>query len=143
MARVIKGFFVLCLLVFAFKPFCYSQQPPYEKTSDKEWVFKEKTYDEVWSATVKALMQLKYQVTSSDKNGGIISATKQKGFFNRKQAQETMESFQIFVEKIEEGTKVSCQFTKKAGSLFQSDQSKSLLKKIAEDLYGKEGKKTP
>lgn len=113
---------------------------PYEKTSKNEWIFKEKSYDEVWSAAVKSLMQLKYQVASSDKEGGIISAQKAKGVLNRRVAQEQLENFQVLIEKTESDIKVSCQFTKKAGSMFQSDQSKYLLAKIAENLYGKPGK---
>ena len=142
MTRLIKLAVVWCLLLPTISSLALSQEDePYEKVSKSEWIFKQKTYDEVWSATVKALMQLKYQVASSDKEGGIISAQKGKSFLNRKVAQEQLENFQVLLEQGDAGIKVDCQFTKKAGSMFQSDQSKYLLAKVAENLYGKPEKK--
>jgi len=138
MSKLLKVVAVLCLIVPVLMSLCIAQDdPPYEKASKKEWIFKQKAYDEVWSATVKSLMQLKYQVVSSDKEGGIISAQKAKNFLNRNVAQEQLENFQVLIEKMDTGIKVGCQFTKRAGSMFESDRSKYLLAKIAENLYGK------
>lgn len=138
MNKLVKACVLLCLLIPVLGLFPNSQgELQYEKTSKNEWLFKQKTYDEVWSAAVKALMQLKYQVASSDKQGGIISAQKARSLLTRNADQGQLESFQIFVEQTDAGVKVGCQFTKKAGSMFQSDRSKYLLAKVADNLYGK------
>jgi len=142
MKRLFRLVAIFFLLIPVLRMLTYSQDElPYEKMSKSEWIFKQKTYDEVWSAAVKSLMQLKYQVDSSDKEGGIISARKGKNFLNRKVDQQQLENFQVLLEKAEVGIKANCEFTKKAGSMFQSDQSKYLLAKIAETLYGKTEKK--
>jgi hypothetical protein len=152
MPRIIKVIILASLFFFIFEPFLFSQQHfPFQKSSDKEWVFKEKTYDEVWSAVVKALMQVKYKIISSDKNGGLVSATKKKGLLDGEYSKDEMPSFDIYVEKIEANVeenieasiKVSCQSTKYSGQLFGGDKSKKLFEKIAEILYGKPEEKNP
>ena len=137
MFKISRFFIFLSLFGFLLNSFSYSQQLPFQKTNENEWVFKEKTFDEVWSAVTKALMQIKYTITSSDKNGGIISATKKKGLFDGGYSKDELPSFQIFIEKTDDGIKVNSQFTKYSGQLIGGDKSKDLFEKIAENLYGK------
>jgi hypothetical protein len=131
---------LLCLSLLMSETSFYSQHLPFQKTKDTEWVFEEKTYDEVWSAVVKALMQIKFGITSSDKEGGLISATKKRGVLDGSYSKEDLPSLSIFVEKIDAGIKVFCQSTKYAGQLVGGNYSKKLLPQIAENLYGKRPK---
>lgn len=68
----------------------------WKTTKDFEASF-EADYDAVWSATVKALMSLKYRIVSSDKNSGTISATKRRTIFD--DTGDEKASWDLFIEE--------------------------------------------
>jgi len=76
---------IICLSVLIFVTLAQAQFK-FEVTQEMkkkqaEITITGKTFDEVWKATTRTLMSLKFQIKESDKEGGTILALKRKGLF--------------------------------------------------------------
>jgi hypothetical protein len=71
------------------------------------------TYEQVWSATMKALLATKTRVQESDKEGGTITAFKQPSAGAQMLGtNKDGTNFALFLEKTESAVTVSCQIQK-------------------------------
>jgi hypothetical protein len=73
------------------------------------------TYDQVWSATIKALLASKSRVQESDKNGGTITAWKQPTTAEKMLGVMDGSNFALYIEKVESGITISCQISDNSG----------------------------
>ncbi len=76
------------------------------KKKEAEITITGKTFDEVWKATTRTLMQLKFQIKESDKEGGTILALKRKGLFY--EDGDILSSWSIMIESDEEEIILFC-----------------------------------
>jgi len=114
------------------KPFSWELKKVKKRTPQGDGLFTSKTYDEVWAATVKALMQSKYRVVHSDKDSGSISA-------DELQTKYPV-PLEIIIEKRENdiGVIVDAISDRPLLTLTYNSICKRLYQKIAVNLYGEE-----
>lgn len=120
-------------------------QKPYSYTFDKgvgTCVFTGVSLDQVWTATVKALMQGKDRVTSADKASGVISAECRPwdkpylmSFFFEEIVPDVRVNFTFFSSASQPG--LGGLVGKKSTQKFNENEEKDRFDKIAELLYGK------
>jgi len=76
---------IVCLLVLFFVVLAYAdftfEITQELKKKEAEITITGKTFDEVWKATTRTLMSLKFRIKESDKDSGSILAEKRKGMF--------------------------------------------------------------
>jgi len=65
-------------------------------------VFAKKTYDEVWGATLKALIALDYKATTSEKDAGIIKA-----LYNKTESVTTKEGYTTSLTRMAKYSKIA------------------------------------
>jgi len=114
------------------KPFSWELKKEKRSTPRGDGLFTSKTFDEVWAATLKALMQSKYRVVHSDKDSGSISA-------DELQTKYPV-PLEIIVEKRENdiGVIVNAISDRPLLTLTYNTICKNLYQKIAVNLYGEE-----
>jgi len=116
-------------------------------------VFAEKTYDQVWGATIKALIASNYKTTTLEKDAGLIEAVHIKSASTRdwEDILETGKAEESSITAMVEtqGDKVAVSFRWETGEKFTLRSAKSnrnrfcsaLYNKMAELLYGEVEKK--
>ncbi len=139
MKKVLGVFLILVLVSSAF-----AQVFTWKVARDFEGVF-DNSFQDVWSATVKALMQSKFQVKVADKDAGIISATKKTDIAAGLSGytQKDMPQWELFLESKEDGVHLSAQYSLASGQLNIGNNAKKqfnkLMSKIAENLKTNNG----
>jgi hypothetical protein len=124
---------VILFLLMLGVSFMQAQEEPlpfsYEvlKNKSADGIYSGKSYDEVWTAITKTLMELEYRITASDKDGGTILA------YDLDFKDNIVD---ILVDKRDEKIGIIC---KQNGEMFTATL-KSFYKKfyvgIAKKLYG-------
>ncbi len=100
------------------------------KKKEAEITITGKTFDEVWKATTRTLMSLKFQIKESDKEGGTILALKRKGIFH--EDGEILSSWSIMIESDEEEIILFCVYN--PGSNNPLSSGKKPFRKFREKL---------
>jgi len=92
--------------------------------------------DQVWNAVVKSLMQMKYRVTTSDRDGGIITATKKVGVMDglNGQGSDDMPQWDLVIQEQTDGVHLLCQHTLGKGQLNIGKTAQKRFKKLAEKI---------
>lgn len=105
MKKLIACFVILIFVVLAQAQFKFeiTQQMKKKKA---EITITGKTFDEVWKATTRTLMSLKFQIKESDKEGGTILAEKRKGLLY--ESGDVLSSWSIMIESDEEEIILFC-----------------------------------
>ena len=80
MKRIIAILSILTFVTLAHAQFTFEITQEMKK-KEAEITITGKTFDEVWKATTRTLMSLKFRIKESDKDGGSILAEKRKGMF--------------------------------------------------------------
>ncbi len=96
-----------------------------------------KTFNEVWKATTRTLMSLKFQIKESDKDSGVIFAPKRRTIaFD---AGETTSAWNIMIESDEGEIIVFCVYSSGAANPLSSGKKafKKFHKKLKERLNEK------
>jgi len=93
-----------------------------------------KTFGEVWKATTRTLMSLKFQIKESDKEGGTILALKRKGLFY--ESGDVLSSWSIMIESDEEEIILFCVYNPGSNNPLSSGKKafKKFHKKFKERL---------
>ena len=76
------------------------------KKKEAEITITGKTFDEVWKATTRTLMSLKFQIKESDKDSGTIFAQKRRGIFYEEG--DVSSAWNVMLESDEEQIIVFC-----------------------------------
>ena len=76
------------------------------KKKEAEITITGKTFDEVWKATTRTLMSLKFQIKESDKDSGTIFAQKRRGMFYEEG--DVSSAWNVMIESDEEKIIVFC-----------------------------------
>jgi len=76
------------------------------KKKEAEITITGKTFDEVWKATTRTLMSLKFQIKESDKDSGTIFAQKRRGMFYEEG--DVSSAWNVMIESDEEQIIVFC-----------------------------------
>ena len=140
----IKHLVALASLLFLLSGFVWSQaeQKSYSYKFDKDMgdcLFTGVSKDAVWSATLKALMLLKFQILSAEKESGTISAIKTPSGFQSTMGvgSKSMPELNLVFEERDDGIAVLS--TVIAGINWPSknrrDLEKKFYEKVAELLY--------
>jgi hypothetical protein len=113
----------------------------------QEFLFVEKTLDEVWNAALKTLLMNKYSTTEVDKAAYVITAKKRPGLGTQILSEGPAESFTVSLlfTQVEKGIEVTISCAVESDPLAANKkQIKKLISSMAEQLYGKdwEGKVT-
>ncbi len=125
---------IICLSVLIFVTLAQAQFK-FEVTQEMkkkqaEITITGKTFDEVWKATTRTLMSLKFQVKESDKDSGTIFAPKRRTIFY--EAGETTSAWNIMIESDEEEIVIFCVYN--VGSDDPFSKGKKAFKKFHKKL---------
>ncbi|GAH85691.1 unnamed protein product, partial [marine sediment metagenome] len=93
-----------------------------------------KTFDEVWKATTRTLISLKFQIKESDKDGGSIFAQKRPNIFY--EDGDVVTAWNIMIESDEEEIIVFCVYNVSSDNPFSKGKKafKKFHKKLKERL---------
>ena len=93
-----------------------------------------KSFDEVWKATTRALMSLKFQIKESDKDSGSILAEKRKGMFY--ETGDVQSAWSVMIEDADEEIILFCVYQPGSSNPFSSGAKpfKKFRKKLKERL---------
>ncbi|OEU64012.1 MAG: hypothetical protein BBJ57_06020 [Desulfobacterales bacterium PC51MH44] len=105
MKRLFVCLFILIFVMMAQAKFKFEVTQEMKK-KEAEITITGKTFDEVWKATTRTLMSLKFQIKESDKEGGTILALKRKGLFYENG--DVLSSWSIMIESDEEEIILFC-----------------------------------
>jgi len=105
MKRLFVCLFILIFVMVAQAQFKFEVTQEMKK-KQAEITITGKTFDEVWKATTRTLMSLKFQIKESDKEGGTILALKRKGLFY--ESGDVLSSWSIMIESDEEEIILFC-----------------------------------
>ncbi len=136
-----KGLFVF-LLTLTFVLFCYADFK-FEVTGEMkkkqgEITIEGKTFDEVWKATTRSLMSLKFQIKESDKDGGSIFAQKRRTIFSESGGVQS--TWNVMIEADEEQIIVFCVYG--SGSSNPLSGGKKAFKKFHKKLEARLNEKS-
>ena len=105
MKKLIACFMILVFVVLVQAQFKFEITQEMKKKK-AEITITGKTFDEVWKATTRTLMSLKFQIKESDKEGGTILAEKRKGLLY--ESGDVLSSWSIMIESDEEEIILFC-----------------------------------
>jgi len=127
MKRLFVCLFILIFVMVAQAQFKFEVTQEMKK-KQAEITITGKTFDEVWKATTRTLMSLKFQIKESDKEGGTILALKRKGLFY--EDGDILSSWSIMIESDEEEIILFCVYN--PGSNNPLSSGKKAFKKFHE-----------
>ena len=96
---------ILVFVVLAYADFTFEITQELKK-KEAEITITGKSFDEVWKATTRALMSLKFRMKETDKDSGSILAEKRKGMFY--EDGDTLSSWSVMIEDAEEEIILFC-----------------------------------
>lgn len=100
------------------------------KKKQGEITIEGKTFNEVWKATTRSLMSLRFQIKESDKDGGSIFAKKRRTIFS--EAGGVQSTWNIMIESDEEQVIIFCVYG--SGSSNPLSGGKKAFKKLCKKL---------
>lgn len=128
--------FLIFLLPLFFVSLCYAdfnfEITQEMKKKQAEITITGKTFDEVWSATTRSLMALKFRIKESEKDSGTIFAQKKKSIFDEGDGERS--SWEIMIEADEGKIVVFCIYTLGEMALSAKKPFKKFCKKLKERL---------
>ncbi len=135
MRKLFICLFILIFVVLAQAQFKFEVTQEMKK-KQAEITITGKTFDEVWKATTRTLMSLKFQIKESDKEGGTILALKRKGLFY--ESGDVLSSWSIMIESDEEEIILFCVYNPGSNNPLSSGKKafKKFHKKFRERLSG-------
>ncbi len=119
MRKVILCLFILVTFTAAQAQFKFEVTQEMKK-KQAEITITGKSYDEIWKATTRTLMSLKFQIKESDKEGGTILALKRKGIFY--EDGDISSSWSIMIESDEEEIILFCVYNPGSNNPLSSGQ---------------------
>lgn len=133
MRKLFVCLFILIFVVLAQAQFKFEVTQEMKK-KQAEITITGKTFDEVWKATTRTLMSLKFQIKESDKEGGTILALKRKGLFY--ESGDVLSSWSIMIERDEEEIILFCVYNPGSNNPLSSGKKafKKFHKKFRERL---------
>ena len=130
MKRLFVCLFILIFVMVAQAQFKFEVTQEMKK-KQAEITITGRTFDEVWKATTRTLMSLKFQIKESDKEGGTILALKSKGIFY--EDGDVLAGWSIMIESDGEEIILFCVYSAGSESLGLSS-GKSAFKKFHKKL---------
>ncbi len=130
MRKVILCLFILVTFTAAQAQFKFEVTQEMKK-KQAEITITGKIFNEVWKATTRTLMSLKFQIKESDKEGGTILALKSKGIFY--EDGDVLAGWSIMIESDGEEIILFCVYSAGSESLGLSS-GKSAFKKFHKKL---------
>jgi len=133
MKRLIAYLSILIFVILAQAQFKFEVTQEIKK-KEAEITITGKTFDEVWKATTRALMSLKFRVKESDKEGGTIFALKRKGLFY--EFGDSLSGWNVMIEKMDDEVIIFCVYNSGSSNPLSGGKKafKKLHKKIRERL---------
>lgn len=133
MKKLICCFMILVLAVLVQAQFKFEITQELKKKK-AEITITGKTFDEVWKATTRTLMSLKFQIKESSKEGGTILAEKRKGIFY--EGGDVQSSWSIMIESDEEEIILFCVYNPGSDNPFSAGKKpfKKFHKTLKESL---------
>lgn len=129
---------IVCLVILGFVALAQAQFK-FEVTEEMEKKQAEititgKTFDEVWKATTRTLMSLRFQIKESNKDSGTIFAQKRPGIFYVDG--DVLIAWNIMLESDEEQVMIFCVYNVGEDNPFSSGKKpfKKLCKKLKDVL---------
>ena len=150
MKKLLVCLSILVFVALAYADFTFEITQELKK-KEAEITVTGKSFDEVWKATTRALMSLKFQIKESDKDSGTILAEKRKGMFY--EDGDVQSGWSVMLEDAEEeiilfcvyqpgssnplssGAKPFKQFRKKLKKRLSSTTARASTKAVREDEW--------
>ena len=129
MKKLIAYLFILIFVSLAQAQFKFEVTQEIKK-KEAEIIIMGKTFDEVWKATTRVLMSLKFRIKESDKEGGTILAEKRKGLFY--ESGDVLSGWSVMIESDEEEIILFCVYN--TGSNNPLSKGKKAFKKFHKKL---------